>query len=1010
MGKGAKNGTLLFLQPVRITLSYKPQIDCNLQGSVSELTFRPAQVIQDYFCRNALINCYISINDQFILIINKSVKMYTGLLTTLLVIAALLIYRGIISKVKVMLIGGIILAILTPLFFWLMGFWADMLWFRHLGYNQRFWTLWLVRAGLFLGGLLLSGALVYAFTFGINKTAGSIRLTAIVVAALIGGLLWTQNWEVFLKFFDRVQTSLAEPILKKTTGFYLFVYPFLRILYNTLIYSGLIAIAANIALIIQPMQVESGVYKFNFNKMLQNSTFASTGFALILLGAGKYLDRFGLFFSKHGVVYGPGWVDVHIRLPLFTFVAAITILTGIIMLIPLFRGKILGRIVDRKYYQGFLPLFILPGAVLVIWFIFLGVIPPLFQSLKVEPNELSLEKPYLANNIEFTRHGFDLDKTELKEFSVSEPFTREDISRNPGIFSNIRLWDYRALDDVFKQFQEIRLYYKFNDVDIDRYQINGDYREVMVSAREMDPGSLPLASQTFVNTHFLYTHGFGIVLTPVNEFTPGGLPDLLIKNIPPVSAYPDLDVKQPAIYYGEITNDYVVANSKEQEFDYPAGEKNIYTHYAGNGGVQLSNFWRRLIYGWKMGGTQFLLTSYITHDARIMFHRQIIDRVKTLAPFLYFDVDPYIVLEKGNLYWIIDAFTTTKYYPYSEPFASAENIGYTALNNQQNLSNQISTYLNGKSYLRNSVKIIINAYSGEVEFYIYDEKDPLIQVYDRIFPGFFKKKSEMPQGLVEHVRFPSDMLLAQGLVYTRYHMTDPEVFYNQEDLWVRATEKYYSNIQAVEPYYVMWEKPDSHKLEFILMLPFTPKSKQVLVGWLAGLCDTWDYGRLLAFEFPKEKMVLGTQQMETKIDQDSYLSGQLSLWDQHGSSVIRGNVLVIPLEKTILYVEPIYLQSQTAAYPELRIVTVMNEDKLAYAKTFDEAINNFFSSEGGQQQVVSTQNLPGPAEDLNELIKQANKAFEDYLQYMEQKRFNDAGNALNQLQQALQELSDRSGR
>ncbi|MGB8489888.1 MAG: UPF0182 family protein [Bacteroidales bacterium] len=936
--------------------------------------------------------------------------MYTAILMALLALAAFMIYKGFIAKRKLMLSGGILLVVSTAAFFWIMGFWGDLLWFRQLGYNERFWTLWLSQAGLFLGGFIVSGLLVFLLTFSLKKDAGSIRWLAIIFAALIGGIMWWQNWEVFLKFFNRVPTDLTEPVLNKTTGFYMFVYPMLRILYTTLLYPGLIALATNLLPVVQPSAEGNGTYRIVLGTPLRNAIFISTGVVLIILGFGKYLNRFGLFFSKHGVVFGPGWADVHVRLPLFTVVSVLTILIGIIMFIPPVRGRIVGRMISRKFYQGILPLFILPGAVAVIWFLLLGVVPPLFQSLKVEPNELSLEKPYLANNIEFSRQGFDLAKTELKEFSVSEPFTREDITQNPGIFSNIRLWDYRALDDVFKQFQEIRLYYKFNDVDIDRYHINGDYREVMLSAREMDPGSLPLSSQTFVNTHFLYTHGFGIVLTPVNEFTPGGLPDLLIKNIPPVSTYPDLEVKQPAIYYGEITNNYVVANSKEQEFDYPAGENNIYTHYEGNGGVQLSNFWRRLIYGWKMGGTQFLLTSYITHDARIMFHRQIVDRVKTLAPFLYFDVDPYIVLDKGSLYWIIDAYTTTKYYPYSEPFASAENIGYTALNNQQNLSNQISTYLNGKSYLRNSVKIVINAYSGQVEFYIYDEKDPLIQVYDRIFPGLFRKKSEMSEGLVEHVRFPSDMLLAQGLVYAKYHMTDPEVFYNQEDLWVRATEKYYSSVQAVEPYYIMWEKPDSHKLEFILMLPFTPKGKQVLVGWLAGLCDDGDYGRLMAFEFPKEKMVLGTQQMETKIDQDSYLSGQLSLWDQHGSSVIRGNVLVIPLEKTILYVEPIYLQSQTAAYPELRIVTIMNEDKLAYATTFDEAINNFFSSQGGQQQqAISTQNMPVPAEDLNELIKQANKAFEDYLQYMEQKRFNDAGSALSRLQQALQQLSDRSG-
>jgi len=934
--------------------------------------------------------------------------MYTLILVILLTSAGFITYSGFISKKRAIWLPGILLGIFTVILFWFMGFWGELLWFRNLGFSERFWTIWSAQAGLALSAFIICSIFVFALTSGLKGSIRIIRIYSVLIAGVTGAILWTQGWEIFLKFFNRVATGDTEPVLNMTTGFYLFVYPFLRVVYSTFLYSGLIALGANLLPVFQPAINEGENFRINVNISLRNSIFTSAGVVLIILGFGKYLSRFGLFFLKQGAVFGPGWTDVHIRLPMLTAVSVITILTGIIMFIPRARGRVLKRITDRTQLSGFAPLFVLPGILFIIWFLLLTVTPLLFQSLKVEPNEISLEKPYLENNIEFTRRGFNLNNLKLNEFPVTETFKREDVEKHSQIFSNIRLWDYRALDAVFKQFQEIRLYYKFNDVDIDRYHVNGAYREVMISAREMDPGNLPANSQTFVNTHFIYTHGYGIVLNLVNEFTPDGLPDLVIKNIPPVSSDPGLTILQPAIYYGELTNSYVVTNSKEKEFDYPGGENNIYASYEGEGGVQLSNFWRKLIYGWKMGGTQFLFTGYTTPETRIMFHRQIIDRVRTLAPFLYFDDDPYIVTANGQLYWIIDAYTTSKSYPYSEPFSSSERIGYTGLNDQQNLNNLISEYLTGTSYLRNAVKIVVNAYSGEVNFYIFDEEDPLVRVYDKIFPGLFREKTEMPEEIKLHVRYPADMLLAQGLVYTKYHMTDPDVFYNQEDLWVRATEKYYSNVQPVEPYYIMWEKPGSGKLEFILMLPFTPKDKQVLVGWLAGLCDSEDYGNLMAFVFPKEKRVLGTQQVETKIDQDSYLSGQLSLWDQRGSNVIRGNVLVIPLDKTILYVEPIYLQSQTAAYPELRLVVVMSDDKLAYGTTFDAAINNFFASPGEAQQVVTNQNMPSPAVNLNELIKKANQSFENYLQFMQQKRFNDAGNALNELQQALQQLADRS--
>jgi len=644
-------------------------------------------------------------------------------------------------------------------------------------------------------------------------------------------------------------------------------------------------------------------------------------------------------------------------------------------------------------------LWIPPALAVAAWVLGLGLLPVLVQWLYVKPNEVSVEKPYIAHNIEFTRHGFRLHEIEQRQFSVAETFTQEDAQRHEKVLGQVRLWDPRALDAVYEQFQEIRLYYEFIDVDIDRYTIDGEYRQVMVSPRELALRNLPARSRTFVNQRFKYTHGYGLTLAPVNEFTRGGLPNLLVKDLPPQSTTPDLEVSQPALYYGELTSEFVVGNTREQEFDYPKGEDNAYTRYGGSGGVELSSLWRKFLFGWSYGGTKFFLSGYPTRESRILFHRQIHERVRKLAPFLRFDRDAYIVLHEGRLHWIIDAYTASQRFPYSEPFSSRQEPGLQRDWNQPPPAAQGVDYLDGVNYVRNSVKVVIDAYDGAVDFYIYDEEDPLIQVWHRAFPGLFQARADMPVGLRNHVRYPEGLLLAQGMTYARYHMTNPEVFYNQEDVWVRATEKYYSGVQPVEPYYVMWQPPDSDELEFILMFPFTPKHRQVLIGWIAGMCDGENYGRLLAYQFPKEKHVLGTQQVETKIDQDPVLSQQLSLWDQRGSRVVRGNVLAIPVNKTLLYVEPIYLQAEAAAYPELRLVVVMHKDQLSYAESFDEALAGLYGETEPQPP-----GAPAPRGSLRQVAGQAQTAFEAYLDAMSNRDFQDAGRQLQELSRLLERL------
>ncbi len=462
-------------------------------------------------------------------------------------------------------------------------------------------------------------------------------------------------------------------------------------------------------------------------------------------------------------------------------------------------------------------------------------------------------------------------------------------------------------------------------------------------------------------------------------------------------------MKQPRIYYGELTNTHVVSDSEEAEFDYPEGDTNVYNHYDGTGGVRMSNLWRKFLYGWRFDGTRFLLSGYPTPESRIMFRRNIRERVRELAPFLKFDSDPYIVLAEGRLYWIIDAYATSEYYPYSEPFSAREMIEFSQQEVDRTLFAQKAGYLEGVNYIRNSVKAVVDAYNGSVDFYIFEPDDPVIQVWNRIFPDFFKPREQMPESLHQHIRYPSDLLLVQGLVLAKYHMTDPQVFYNQEDLWIRATEKYYNRVQPVQPYYIMWKPPKSEKLQFTLILPFTPKRRQVLIGWIAGMCDPPDYGKLIVYKFPKDQRVLGPQQVETKIDQDRFLSGQLTLWDQRGSNVIRGNVLAIPVEDTLIYVEPIYLQAETAAYPELRLVVVMHNDRLSYAESFDKALAGIFE-EGEAPVPVAI----GEAAGMDDLIQRANTAFEDYLRYIGEKQFDLSSQALGELQQILEQLTRKS--
>jgi uncharacterized membrane protein (UPF0182 family) len=936
---------------------------------------------------------------------------YWLLLSGLLGLGGWILRSGFRSRSRSRIAAGIFVVAASLLFFLLLSFLGELFWFEAAGYAARFWRM----VGARLGAVLLfavAAAAVAGLLGGplLGIARRDLRRSAVLAASLGGALFGLMSWDELLLFLNRVETVVIEPILGRDTGFYLFVLPLLNRGFALLVTVTLTVVAlALLGLFVPP---QAGVVQLSRQTVAMRIALLSRALrrASLPLAAvaslGMLLARYHLLYSEWGVVAGPGWTDEHVRLPAYELVAIVTLMFGAAPLVPGLGDRLRMNLGWSGQRLALGPVATAWLAIAVVWLFSLVLVPNLVQFLVVEPNEISFEKPYIAHNIDFTRRGFRLHEVEDRQFPAEEELTRKVIRESEHLLSEARLWDVRALDAVYRQFQEIRLYYAFHDVDIDRYTLGGRYRQVMISARELEQRNLPEQSRTFVNQRFKYTHGYGLTLATVRDFTPDGLPNLLVKDIPPRTEMPELRVERPQIYYGELTGDPVIVNSREPEFDHPSGDQNVSSFYSGTGGVRLENLWRKFVLGWRFDGTQFFFSTYMTPETRVLFHRQVQERVATLAPFLELDEDPYIVIEDGRLYWILDAYTTSAHYPYSEPFAGREQIEYGPAALRERWEGRVTSRLRGANYVRNSAKIVVDAYNGTTTLYAFDSEDPVLRAWRGAFPGLFKEAAEMPDGLRSHVRYPDGFLLAQGLVYAKYHMADPEVFYNQEDLWVRATEKYYKQIQPVEPYYVMWQLPGSEKAEFVAMLPFTPKNRQVMIGWIAGMCDGENYGRFLAYKFPKEKRILGPQQVETKIDQDRFLSGQLTLWDQRGSSVIRGNVIAIPIGDTLLYVEPIYLQAETAAYPELRLVVVMHGDNLSYAETFEAALEGLFDDTPGEAAQVQTQIADGP-ESLSERARRANEVFERYVRLQGEGRFSEAGLELERLQLLLQSIASQ---
>ena len=798
------------------------------------------------------------------------------------------------------------------------NFYSDWLWFENLNYTGPFWTIVSTRVVLFLLGSVAFAAIFLVNVLVAHRISGreisdflpedvfrwvrGLTLIALVVLTIILGVVFgavtSSQWNLYLKFGSQVPFGKADPIFGQDISFFVFSLPALRFLQEWLI--GAVIVSALAIL---------GVYFISFS--LRGASFSLTGvvrvhltllgfLAMILFAWGHWLDRYELLYSPEGAVFGATYADVNARLLGLTILIVIALLVGVILLVSVFVAG-----TER-----------LPVIGIVVWiggtFVLGSLYPGFVQRFQVLPNEFALEEPYIKNNIAFTREAFGLDRVEERTYPGAERVTPADLAANPDTVKNIRLWDTRPLRDTLNQIQFLRLYYEFLDVDIDRYTTGNEYRQMMVGARELDPARLSPEAQTWINQRVQYTHGYGVTMSPVTEFTTDGRPTFVVKDIPPAG---DISVKRPEIYFGERTQHWVIVNSNTAEFDYPTKEDiPVYTRYQGQGGVTLNSFLRRLLFAWQFGDINILISGEITPESRILYSRDIRERVSKIAPFLFLDRDPYMVVSEGALWWIQDAYTYTDRYPYSEPSQA------------------------GLNYIRNSVKVLINAYDGFVIFYIADPSDPIVQTYQRIFPTMFLPLEQMPEDLRKHIRYPEDMFRIQSLHYLRYHMRDSRVFYNKEDLWSVPSEVFYGAQQPVEPYYVIMRLPGEAKEEFFLIMPFTPSNKPNLVGWLAARNDEPNYGKLLVFLFPKDRQVDGPSQVEARINNDPDISREFTLWGQQGSRVIRGNLLVIPIGQSVMYIEPIYLQAENLAFPELKRVIVATSEKVVMRPSLQESL------------------------------------------------------------------------
>ena len=813
-----------------------------------------------------------------------------------------------------------------------------------------------------------------------------------ILSLILSSIITFTIWYDLLEFLHATPFNISDPIFSRDMSFYIFKLPLFEQLYSVgLTALVFFAIASFVFFILmfslkgkqgifpeddQPhMDIKRLSQQFLSLGSKQFSILAATFF--ILLSFGYYLRTFSILYTPAGVVFGAGYIDIHINLWMYRVLMAIAWASAILVI---FAG-----------YKKRWKLALAGPAALIIVTLIGNIIAIGMDNFIVSPNEMVKERPYIQNHINYTQAAYDLTDIEEKEFPVEQNLTAESLKNNEITINNIPINDYRPTLSMYNSLQGFRRYYEFNDVDIDRYMIDGEYTQVFLSARELDQNNIDEDSRNWINQHLIYTHGFGATVSPVKRVNHVGQPELLLKDIPPQGSK-DLEITQPRIYFGELTDDYVITNTRTKEFDYPSGDDNVEYLYEGDAGIPL-NFLNRILFAINKGTLRFILSNDISSESRILIHRNIMERVQKIAPFLSYDEDPYLVIHEGKLYWIIDAFTTSNRYAYSQPVSQGSF-----------------------NYIRNSIKVVIDAFNGEVTFYQVDRKDPIASTYGKIYPNLLKDINEMPEGLRSHIRYSQTMFDIQSEIYRTYHVDNPNVFYNGEDVWQISKQIYGREEEPIESTYIIMKEPDGEEEEFVLMVPYTPREKDNMISWMAALNDGDNYGKLLIYKFPKEKLVYGPMQIEKRIDQDAYISKELTLLDQQGSTVIRGNLLTIPVDNSLLFVEPIYLESSGGErnLPEVKRVIVAYENDIVMAESLEEGLNQIFGEVEDQEGDPEDQE-PGewtgvrPKDRMDDLILEANQLFEKAQEAQRQGDWAAYGDYIDQLRDVLRDLEESVG-
>jgi len=779
-----------------------------------------------------------------------------------------------------------------------------------------------------------------------SKAARPVILLVSALAALLAGVSAAESWETVALALNGGSFGAVDPQFGRDIGFYFFTLPALELLRSWLTGTLLFTLVASAVAHVLTGAIRPWDRWRGFDPHVKGHLSVIGGLIVLVQAFGYWLDIFALNYSPRGQVVGASYTDIHAQIPAYQILIAIAVLSGIALIVNI-------RVRGWR----------LPAIALGVWvaagILVGGVYPALVQQFRVAPNEVELEAPYIERNIAATRAAFGLDDVEVRVFAATEDLTADAIAENDDTIANVRLWDPVVAEESFRQLQGIRPYYDFADVDIDRYTIDGRERQVLVSAREMNVERLATTAQTWVNQHLVYTHGYGLVVSPVNEGTTQGYPRFIVKDIPP-AAEAGLEIEQPSIYFGETQTNYVVAGTDLAEFDYPVGDENAETSYTGLGGVSVGGPLKRAAFALRFSAPQIVFSSYIRSDSRMLYRRSIDERLGTLAPWLWIDGDPYPAIIEGRIVWIADGYTYSNRYPYAERYGSV-------------------------SYMRNAVKVTIDAYDGTTTLYAFDPDDPLLAAWRAIFPGLVQDASAMPEDVTAHLRYPEDLFTIQAEVYKTYHMKDAKVFYNKEDQWALPGESADGG-EPMEPFYVLMRLPGEDAESFMLMVPFTPRTKDNMIGWMAAKSDPAEYGKRIVYTFPKQRLVLGPEQVSARINQDPVISQQLTLWNQRGSGVRFGNQLVIPLDESVVYIQPLYLQAEKTAMPQLTRVIVAYADTVVMEKDLPSALLAIFGErapvDGGEGETADA----ARAKELYDLALEAQRAgdWAAYGQYVDE--------------------------